>query len=157
RDNGSAYLPGEPRGANTSGLYVREASNCGAGNAINSFEQSGTDVMEFRFAAWVLSIAECAVGIHKLNDSIDGLTEIRARAGVENNDGAYGLAAVAGDRNKLFKAILDERKIEFAYEGKRFYDLRRWMLFDNATGMNTRLGIPVLNGTRRTGYRITVK
>lgn len=157
RDNGSAYLPTETRGANTSGIYVRKASNLGASNAINNFEQSGTDFMEFRFAELVLNIAECAVGINKLNEGLEGLTEIRARAGVENNDGAYGLAAVAGDRNKLFKAILDERKIEFAYEGKRFYDLRRWMLFDNATGMNTRLGIPVLNGTRRTGYRITVK
>src|SRR5690606_13219256 len=36
-------------------------------------------------------------------------------------------------------------------------DLRRWMLFDNATGKNTQLGIPELNGTRRTGYRIIVK
>ena len=31
-------------------------------------------------------------------------------------------------------AILYERQIEFAYEGKRFDDMRRWMLFDGGTG-----------------------
>jgi hypothetical protein len=30
-------------------------------------------------------------------------------------------------------AILYERQIEFAYEGKRFDDMRRWMLFDGGT------------------------
>ncbi|MBD1424590.1 RagB/SusD family nutrient uptake outer membrane protein [Sphingobacterium arenae] len=155
--DGGAYKPTETRGANASGIYVRKASNLGANNSINNFEESGTDFMEFRFAELVLNLAECAVGINRLNEGLEGLVAIRERAGVENNDGSYGLADVAGDRNKLFKAILDERKVEFAYEGKRFYDLRRWMLFDNETGMNTRLGIPELNGTRRTGYRITVK
>ncbi|MBD1433208.1 RagB/SusD family nutrient uptake outer membrane protein [Sphingobacterium sp. DN00404] len=152
-----AYKSTETRGANGSGIYVRKASNINASNAINNFEESGTDFMEYRFAELVLNIAECAVGINRLNEGLEGLKAIRERAGVENNDGSYGLAAVAGNRDKLFKAILDERKVELAYEGKRFYDLRRWMLFDNETGMNTRLGIPVLNGTRRTGYRITVR
>ncbi|RRN77939.1 RagB/SusD family nutrient uptake outer membrane protein, partial [Pseudoxanthomonas sp. SGD-10] len=105
----------------------------------------------------VLNLAESAIGINRLADGLEGIKEIRRRAGIVNGDGHYGLADVAGNRDKLFKAVLEERKIEFAYEGKRFYDLRRWMLFDDATGMNTRLGIPVLNGTRRTGYRISVK
>ena len=156
-NSSGAYIPTETRGANASGIYVRKASNIGASNSINNFEESGTDFMEFRFAELVLNIAECAVGINRLNEGLEGIVAIRERAGLENNDGSYGLAGIAGDRNKLFKAILDERKVEFAYEGKRFYDLRRWMLFDNETGMNSRLGIPVLNGTRRTGYRITVK
>ena len=34
-------------------------------------------------------------------------------------------------------AILYERQIEFAYEGKRFDDLRRWMLFDGGVGQET--------------------
>ena len=156
RANGG-YRSTETRGANGSGIYIRKASNLTANNAINNFEESGTDYMEFRFAEVVLNLAECAIGINKLTEGIDGLVAIRQRAGIENKDGYYGLANSVGDRNQLFKAILNERKVEFAYEGKRFYDLRRWMLFDNSTGMNTRLDIPVLNGTRRTGYRTIVK
>jgi len=152
-----AYKSTETRGANGAGIYVRKASNLSANNAINNFEESGTDYMEFRFAEVILNLAECAVGINKLTEGMEGLVDIRARAGIENKDGYYGLSGSVGDRNRLFRAILNERKIEFAYEGKRFYDLRRWMLFDNETGMNTKLGIPVLNGTRRTGYRITIK
>jgi hypothetical protein len=152
----AAYTPTETN-PNSSGIYLRKASNPGATFNVNNFSQSGTDYMEFRFAEVLLNLAESAIGINRLNEGLEGIEKIRARAGIINGDGHYGLSDVVGDRNKLFRAVLDERKIEFAYEGKRFYDLRRWMLFDNHTGMNTRLGIPVLNGTRRTGYRITVK
>ena len=68
----------------------------------------------------------------------------------------------------MFEAILYERQIELAYEGKRFDDLRRWMLFDGGaelaegapsswapTGWGgntcTWLGFKPLNGQRREG------
>lgn len=153
----TGYLPTETAGANATGIYVRKASNLNATNTLNNFQQSGTDFMELRFAEVVLNLAESAIGISKLDEGLKGIQAIRERAGIENKDGAFGLADVAGNRDALFKAVLDERKVEFAFEGKRFHDLRRWMLFDNATGMNSRLGIPVLNGTRRTGYQIVVK
>ncbi|KGE14985.1 RagB/SusD family nutrient uptake outer membrane protein [Sphingobacterium deserti] len=153
----TAYTSTETRGANASGIYICKASNLRASNVINNFQASGTDFMELRFAEVVLNLAESAIGIGRLNEGLQGIVAIRERAGLENNDGSYGLANVAASRDQLFKAVLNERKIEFAYEGKRFYDLRRWMLFDDATGMNSRLGIPVLNGTRRTGYTIKVK
>jgi hypothetical protein len=73
-------------------------------------------------------------------------------------------------------AILYERQIELAYEGKRFDDLRRWMLFDGGTEMaegapaswkltgwggNTCswLGFKPMNGQRRENmeYRVADK
>lgn len=76
----------------------------------------------------------------------------------------------------MFAQILYERQIEFAYEGKRFDDLRRWMLFDGGTGHvegapaswtltgfdgNTCefLGFKALNGQRRENiqYRVADK
>jgi len=81
-------------------------------------------------------------------------------------------ASITGDRAKLFAAILYERQIELAYEGKRFDDMRRWMLWDGGvgqealssswklTGFNgntcTYLGVAPLNGQRRTGVEIRV-
>ena len=34
----------------------------------------------------------------------------------------------------MFEAILYERQVELAFEGKRAYDMRRWMLFDGGVG-----------------------
>lgn len=147
----------ETKGANSSGIYLCKASSPTASNTLGNFVQSGTDFMELRFAEVVLNLAECAIGIDKLSEGLEGIKSIRARAGVENLDGNYGLTDVAGDRDKLFAAVLNERKVEFAYEGKRFWDLRRWLLFDDSFGTVTRLGMQPLNGMRRTGYMISVK
>lgn len=147
----------ETKGANASGIYLCKASNPAASNALGNFVMSGTDFMEMRFAEVVLNLAECAIGSDKLAEGLEGIKSIRARAGVEDLDGNYGLSSAVGDRDKLFAAVLNERKIEFAYEGKRFWDLRRWLLFDDTYKTVSRLGMEPLNGMRRTGYTISVK
>ncbi|WP_163399571.1 RagB/SusD family nutrient uptake outer membrane protein [Flavobacterium fluviatile] len=145
----------ESLGANSSGIYIRKATNEGASN-MTGYLNSGTDYMEMRFAEVVLNLAECAIGINNLAEGKTLIESIRIRAGITNGDGHYGLADVTS-RDQHFAAVLNERKIEFAYENKRFYDLRRWMLFDDSKGTCTRLGIAPLNGTRRTGYFIVAK
>jgi len=148
----------ETKGANASGIYLCKATNPLASNLTNSnFSQSGTDYMEMRFAEVVLNLAESAIGISKFQEGLEGIKSIRKRAGVENKDGQYGLSTVVGIRDSLFAAVLNERRVEFAYEGKRFWDLRRWLLFDDSFGTVTRLGMKQLNDTRRTGIIISVK
>lgn len=153
----STYNLSAEKNANASGIYLCKASNPAASNTLGNFAISGTDFMEMRFAEVVLNLAECAIGSDKLSEGLEGIKSIRERAGVENLDGAYGLSDVAGSRDALFAAVLNERRVEFAYEGKRFWDLRRWLLFDDSFGVVTRLGMKPLNGTRRTGYLISVK
>lgn len=146
----------ETLGANASGIYLSKATSPSASNVSGNFSTSGTDKMEIRFAEVVLNLAESAIGADKLTEGLDGIKAIRDRAGVENKDGAYGLSGVVS-RDQLFAAVINERKVEFAYEGKRFHDLRRWMLFNNDFGTVSRLGMQPLEGTRRTGYFIGVK
>lgn len=147
----------ERRGANASGIYLSKATNPAASND-DLFRVSGTDVMEIRFAEVVLNLAEAAIGINQLGEASTLIQSIRERAGVENLDGSYGLGNVTS-RDQYFKAVLNERRIEFAYEGKRFWDMRRWMLFDANSETAIRLGLQdqALNGTRRTGYFIIAK
>lgn len=147
----------ETKGGNSSGIYLCKANNPTASNANGNFVQSGTDYMEIRFAEVVLNLAESAIGAGKLAEGLDGIKSIRERAGIDVGDGSFGLSTFAGDRNKLFAAVLNERKIEFAYENKRFFDLRRWMLFEEGSPTAARLGFAPLNGTRRTGFVISVK
>ncbi|KAA9345445.1 RagB/SusD family nutrient uptake outer membrane protein [Larkinella humicola] len=133
----------EPKATNT-GFYTRKAVN--PTPAIGDVQFSGTDWIEIRFAEVLLNLAESAVGINKLDEAYTQLIAIRKRAGIEaGTDGLYGLKANM-TRAELFSAILDERQIEFAFEGKRFWDLRRWKLIEKT-----------LNGTRRTGVTINLK
>jgi hypothetical protein len=145
----------EVSGANSSGIYMRKATDPKASNA-DAFAVSGLDVMEIRFAEVVLNLAEAAIGISNISEGLDGIMQIRERAGVENLDGTYGLNT-GMSRDQAFAAVLNERKIEFAYEGMRYWDLRRWMLLDDTHGTVSRLGMEPINGMRRKGIFIVVK
>lgn len=133
--------------ASSTGFYLRKAIN--TTTAISDLPYSGTDWIEIRFAEVVLNLAESACGVSRLGDTQEayaGLKDIRKRAGIEvGSDNMYGLT-VGLTRAQMFDAILYERQIEFAFEGKRFWDLRRWKLFEST-----------LNGKKRTGVNINLK
>jgi starch-binding outer membrane protein, SusD/RagB family len=75
---------------------------------------SGTDYLVFRYGEILLNFAEAAFELGKTNEALDAINQIRRRAGVAE------LTSV--DRI----AIRHERKIELAFEGHRYWDLRRW-------------------------------
>lgn len=154
---GTPNLATETQGANASGIYLMKGTNPEASNSEGNFNFSGTDVMKIRFAEVILNLAECAIGTNRLTEGLEDIKVIRQRAGVENLDGNYGITA--GGRDELFAAVLHERRIEFAYEGLRYWDMRRWMLFDRESATVSRLGLQdqSLNGKRRTGYFFIVK
>ena len=52
---------------------------------------------------------------------------------------------LTGDQAACMSAILYERQIEFAYEGKRFEDMRRWLLFDGGANFAS-IGAKQLTG-----------
>jgi len=140
---------------NATGIYLRKFTNPNSSNT-NSFQNSGADYMEIRFAEVVLNLAESAIGVNNLADGKNYIGEIRERAGVQNLDGQYGLSSLT-TRDQLFGAIINERKVEFAYENKRFHDLRRWLLYNNDFGTCTRLNQTPIEGSRRQGYYTFVK
>ena len=127
---------------------------------------SAAPLIELRYAEVLLNLAEAACMAGDMPYAVEQLQKIRARAGytAANN---YGLQSnLANDQAACMSAILYERQIEFAYEGKRFDDLRRWMLFDGGarlpegapstwqlTGWGgntcTWLGFTPMNGQRR--------
>lgn len=137
--NTGSFTTVEPKASNTS-FYCRKAIDP---NVLQSNVQySGTDWIELRYTEVLLNQAECAAATNRNSEAYDYLTQIRKRAGIEAGaDNLYGLkAGMTGA--ELINAILFERKIEFAFEGKRFWDLRRRKLFATT-----------LNGTIRTGVQ----
>jgi hypothetical protein len=101
-------------------------------------EKSSTDWIEIRYAEVMLNYAECAAETGKMDEAYQMLKLIRQRAGIEpGSNNMYGLKENMS-YEEMIKAIMLERRIELAFEGKRYWDLRRRMLFESE-----------LNGTRR--------
>lgn len=131
---------------------VRKMSNPNADTTLLSF--SGTDIFEYRYAELLLNIAECYAATGDIGNAVTYIGKVRQRVGIPSANN-YGVGTPA-DRYAAIEACLYERRVELAYEGKRFWDLQRWMLYgnDNEAGYNTtqKLGVAPLNGTKRNGY-----
>lgn len=145
----TATKSSEPSASGT-GFYCRKAVSEGT-FTFGDPQYSGTDWMEIRYAEVLLNLAESAVGIGKLgttDEGYSGITAVRRRAGIlPGTNNLYGLNA-GMSRAELFNAILFERKIEFAFEGKRFWDLYRWKRMSDLQGWTrNRLRIVLKTGT----------
>lgn len=138
----------------SSPAVVRKFSNPAADTTLLAF--SGTDIFEYRYAELLLNIAECYAAKGDITNAIVYLGKIRNRVGIPsaNNWGIGNLA----NKYEAIEACLYERRVELAYEGKRFWDIKRWLLYEGVSSTNpnanttTKLGIPNINGTNRTGY-----
>lgn len=181
QDDAGNVESGEAYGAdnllkNKKGLYVRKRTSdydlgsslyvYNSGYSRGAFARSASPFIEIRYAEVLLNYAEAACGAGHMDVAVEQLQKIRSRVGytAENN---YGLPTnLASDQATCMSAVLLERQIELAYEGKRFDDMRRWMLYDGGAtkvagapdtwtltgwGGNTCqwLGFTPLNGQRR--------
>ena len=90
----------------------------------NSGGGSGMDWIEMRFAEVVMNLAECANETGRMTEAKDAVRRIRQRAGVLAGSFDFGLG-IANTQAEMRSLILNERQIEFAMEGKRYWDLRR--------------------------------
>lgn len=112
-------------------------------NSDTGYRISAAPVMIMRYAEVLLNFAEAACGAGYLDEAYEALLRIRKRAGFTNVEEDYGLnSAIKTDQAKMFEAILYERQIELAYEGKRYDDCRRWMLWDGGAGIAEVQGAP---------------
>lgn len=183
-ESGSSYGADNLLGSKQS-IYVRKKSDDMDVNGSPLYQYVATDtkgaapfysaapLIELRYAEVLLNLAEVACGAGHPDKAVEYLQQIRQRAGYTAANG-YGLQAnLTGDEAACMSAILYERQIEFAYEGKRFDDMRRWMLFDGGatpvpgapatwqlTGWGgntcTWLGFKQFNGQRRDNIEFRV-
>ncbi|MEI6950307.1 RagB/SusD family nutrient uptake outer membrane protein [Paraflavisolibacter sp. H34] len=110
------------------GLYVKRFSSpdlaTGSVRQSGDYGGSGMDWIELRFAEVLLNYAETANETGDLALSKDLVRALRKRAGIVEGSQDYGLA-LAGNKDEMRDLILNERMVEFAFEGKRGDDLRR--------------------------------
>jgi hypothetical protein len=112
---------------------------------LGSVLDGSVDWIEIRYAEALMNFAEAANETGKTDETLEALYKIRQRADIEAGaDGRYGIKATSTD--DLRKVIQNARFVEFAFETKRFWDLRRWRIY-NSTFNN-------LDGKIRHGLRI---
>ena len=108
-------LEREPKGRTTTGYYLRKMVD--ESHDVIAYSGGVQPLIVLRYAEVLLNKAEAC---HKTNDPVGAnaaVRAIRSRVGLPYED-------VTGD--DLWKAIRQERKVELAYEGLWYWDLRRW-------------------------------
>lgn len=177
---------------NVKGLYIRKRSDDLQVSSNpryqysqeNGFTYNANPYIEIRYAEVLLNYAEAACGLAYakggdnalLKEAVDRLKLIRQRVGYTGDCGLQ--ANLESDPAACMSAILYERQIELAYEGNRFDDCRRWLLYDGdgmggglytddlpaswkLTGWNGNtcnwLGVVPLNGQRRDNIEYRVR
>lgn len=132
--DGAVYLTGSYNGILCNGNQVQ--NNCGfsvlkyldPNNDISTFSNSTISSQVFSYREILLNYAEAAFELGKTADALAAVNQIRDRAGIAQ------LSSV--DQAK----IRHERKIELAFEGHRYWDVRRWRTAVNdLTGSKTGL------------------
>jgi len=166
---------------NGKGFYVRKRSDDADVNKSpcyifentgRSFKRNAAPYIEIRYAEVLLNLAEAACGAGHMDVAVAQLKKIRERVGYTGDCGLQD--NLMSDQAACMSAILYERQIELAYEGKRFDDMRRWMLFDGGavkvdgapaswtlTGWGgntcTWLGVKPMNDQRRENLEFRLK
>ena len=108
-------LEREPKGRTTTGYYLRKMVD--ESHDVIAYKSGVQPLIVLRYAEVLLNKAEAC---HKTGDAAGANAAVRAirqRVGLPYEDNT-------GD--DLWKAIRQERKVELAYEGLWYWDLRRW-------------------------------
>jgi hypothetical protein len=89
----------------------------------NSFNQTARCIPLIRYAEVLLSYAEAANEFEGPAKAYDPIEKIRMRAGLNPYKLPAGLT-----QEEMRKVIQNERRLELAFEGHRFWDVRRWKI-----------------------------
>ncbi len=177
---------------NAKGMYVTKRSTGdkhlydfkGTATGGAGFKYSYASWYELRYSEILLNYAEVACGAGYTDVAAAQIKKVRNQAGYMEtapegmvalgiNYTNYGLpTGVESDPAVCMSSILYERQVEFAFEGKRFDDMRRWLLFDGGVNFQsigatpltgwggntcTYLGFEPFNGQRRNNMEFQVK
>jgi hypothetical protein len=121
---------------NVTGFYCRKEIDTTLGSL--DWSHQAFDWPIIRYAEVLLNLAEAANETGNAIDAKNLIIQVRHRAHIDVGTGSYGLnASVGTDYQITLDAVMKEREIEFAYEGKRFWDLRRRRMFSVLNSLGT--------------------
>ncbi len=117
----------ELHGGTTTGYYCKKYCNN------MSFKNPTTYVHAcpiFRYAEILLNAAEAYANAGDYTKAISYAQQVRDRVGMPQWTGTYATGSA------LIERIQNERRVELCFENHRFFDERRWKLFEGVTVSN---------------------
>src|SRR5699024_9939380 len=96
----------------------------------------------FRYTEVLLNYAEASIELKEYADARQELNKIRTRAGMPTYD-----SSVSGE--ELMEEYHNERRVEMALEGQRFFDVRRWMIAPDVMNENVKAIVITAEATER--------
>ena len=102
-----------PNVSNT-GFYIRKFISEASGYTLRNYAENWWPW--FRLGEIYLNLAEAAMELNKSSEALDAVNKIRERAGI----------ALLSNIN--MEKIRHERRVELAFEGHRFWDMKRWRI-----------------------------
>ena len=141
------YKNGDQSGtsaATNTGYYCRKMLD----PSTKYLSKTSTNWIEIRYAEVLLNLAEAALEVGDNDKMYECLGALRKRAGIPEGDNYYGLKTASS--LSLIELVMNERFIEQAFEGRRFYDLRRRNMFTEDLGMVT----TKLNGEKKGSWGV---
>ena len=97
----------------------------------------------YRYAEVLLILAEALTETNPSDPRIaDAINQVRSRAGLPN------INALLGDKEALRSCVSRERRLEFTFEHKRYFDILRWKIAENVLskpgyGINKDVNLPI--------------
>jgi len=128
------------------GFYLRKITN--QTKAVTEPRVSDQNYIEIRYAEILLNYAEAALETGtNLPQALDAINKVRDRAGI--------ILLTSGELT--IDRLRNERRVELAFEDKRFWDMRRWRIGKDIFKNTYMRGLwPYLRYTG-TGYKYTFK
>ncbi|MEN6455723.1 MAG: RagB/SusD family nutrient uptake outer membrane protein, partial [Prolixibacteraceae bacterium] len=93
-------------------------------------EKHEQNLKNIRYAEVLLGYAEAAFRVGNKSEAAAKINMVRARA----RGGNTSVLPDVSSSDDLFNAIVHERRVELALEGKRYFDLVRWELAESELG-----------------------
>lgn len=123
--------------------YVRNAASA---TGISVGSPGGQDFYILRYADILLMRAEALTESGQQAEAYPLVNQVRARVKMPKVEDVEGMGL---SKDQMLNVIRHERRVEFAFEGMRFFDLKRWGTMSEAVNRSKADPVPPYNPTYR--------
>lgn len=133
-NNGKMINNKDTRSVDTYAAYNGLALKKGVDEDWTDDNETDFDIRIMRYADILLMYAEAKIELDEIDPTVlAAMNEVRARAYQVEKDEITEYPEISSlDQHELRKILRNERRVEFAWENRRFFDLMRWRIADEA-------------------------